>query len=608
LYNPASIGINASIAETYASKGEPEHAIRYARINLNYQTGNKWSDTEVPGAILFDDDYQGYKNTLSLAKYYLARYKKQENFTDLVMSLSFSNLSDTLISHYRDATLIGGNDELLAEDYHRIAEVGIQAGYEAYLLNPQSEYLDNYLQFITQSTAYKLNAEVNQVGSKNAEDTRQIELLQEIRMLQNQLFALQNQQDSLQQKILNDQLFADRIEAFELSYELQQRKGVARSNELFSKISTSAIQLHLVDGEALAMYFMGRDQVFSVLVEKEGVRVAAIRRDEEFDKTLTGYYRGIKTTSPDFNEMATAMYRLLMAPFGESLTNIKSLTIVPDGALIQVPFEAFVNPSNQHFLIEDMAVSYGYSVFLWIRNHTVVNVMHELTFAGFAPVFSTETNQIIQNDLLVDAGLRDADSAWRNGKNLRPLPFSKDEVIDIAQLFTSKGYRSVTFLNNDASEENFKNNVQQFDIVHIATHGISSYTNPELSGLFFDQSNLDTTDNLTNDGFMFADEIYTLPIKADLVVLSACKTGAGKLAEGEGVLALPRGFLFSGVPNLVVSLWKIHDQKTKDLMVDFYTNVLGGQTYARALQQAKIKQIKQAQLPMDWSGIVLIGE
>ena len=72
-------------------------------------------------------------------------------------------------------------------------------------------------------------------------------------------------------------------------------------------------------------------------------------------------------------------------------------------------------------------------------------------------------------------------------------------------------------------------------------------------------------------------------------------------------MALPRAFIFAGVPNLVVSLWKIHDEKTKNMMLDFYTFILEGNSYSEALRKAKLQGIKNGELPIDWSGIILIG-
>ena len=87
----------------------------------------------------------------------------------------------------------------------------------------------------------------------------------------------------------------------------------------------------------------------------------------------------------------------------------------------------------------------------------------------------------------------------------------------------------------------------------------------------------------------------------------ACNTGTGEIAEGEGVLALPRGFILSGVPNVISTLWKVHDEKTKDLMTSFYHHLLAGNTYAEALRLAKLDAIEKGVLPLDWAGGVLTG-
>lgn len=609
-YNPASFSTHSSMAQTYALAGMTHEAISNAEINLKSLLNSPLVDVTdiIPVADSLSDDFLGYQTASTLARDYFSLYNQSKNPTQLTQSLRFASLADTLIGRCRDATLIGGNDRQLAKDYHQLAETGIKASFEAYEKKSAQADLNNLLQFFTQSTAYKLNAEVNQTGSRSDLSTRQIVLLQNIRHLENQLQVLDKNPDSLLESQLFEQLIADRMEAFELSYSLQNTDQHAELNELFSRITFLDIQQQLSDKEGVLAYFMADDQLFSLFVGKYSTKVIAVAKGDRFDLIVTQYYKGLKTGATDFAQTSTELYGYLLSPFEKELADLENLIIIPDGELSQIPFEALIHPGGQEFLIEKTAISYNYSVFLWLKSRQAVHPDNELSFVGFAPVFSDGGYQIQPNTLLADLNFRDSDSSWRSGNKLRELPFSKEEVVDIAHLFDEKGITERTFLNQEASEENLKNNINQFDIIHIATHGISSNINPELSGLFLDQTIVDTVENITNDGFLYLGELFTLPVKANLVVLSACKTGAGKLAEGEGVLALPRGFIFAGVPNLVVSLWKIHDQKTKALMVDFYTQILDGQPYSRALQQAKIIQIKQGQLPMDWSGIVLIGK
>ena len=231
----------------------------------------------------------------------------------------------------------------------------------------------------------------------------------------------------------------------------------------------------------------------------------------------------------------------------------------------------------------------------------------DLKFAGFAPVFSKNNHLISEtHPLAYDDALRSSHSDMRDGNDLKTLPYSREEVEQIVRLFRENGHGAKGFIEKEANEQNLKAEVEGYDILHIATHGYSSLKSPELSGLYMHGPKAGDS-SLTNDGFVYLKEIFSLPLHADLVVLSACKSGVGKFVEGEGVMALPRAFIFKGVPNLLVSLWKVHDKKTKDLMLDFYQELLTGKPYAGALRQAKLRQIEKGEHPMDWAGIVLIG-
>ncbi len=609
-FDPASYTAHWSLAQTYALAGMPLEAISNATFNLKNLTTAGEMDTisAVGEANDISDDFNGYQTASVLAKQYCSLYEKTQSTDQLAQSLAFANLADTLMGRYRDATLIGGNDRQLAKDYHQLAATGIKASFLAYQQQDNPARLNELLQFFTQSTAYKLSAEVNQLDSQSELSTRQIELLHNIRQGENQLQVLQNKPDSLLETQVFDQLITDRMEAFELSYSLQNTDQHAQFDQLFSRITLTEIQQQLGDKEGIATYFMASDQLFCLLICKNTTHVTSTSIDNAFKDLLKAYYKGLKTGSTDFIQSASELYNQLIAPIEKELSALENLVIIPDGELSQIPFEALVSPQDQKFLIEKTAISYNYSIFLWMKSHQLIFSENDLSFAGFAPVFASEDETNQPNTLLAELTFRDTDTTWRNGNNLRALPYSEEEVLDIARLFDEKNKTAHTFIDQEANEENVKNGLNQFDIVHIATHGISSKSSPQLSGIFLDQNTIDTTHNITNDGFLYLGELFTLPVKAKLVVLSACKTGVGKLEEGEGVMALPRGFIFAGVQNLMVSLWKIHDQKTKDLMVDFYTHLLDGKPYHKALQQAKIQHIKQGQLPMDWSGIVLIGD
>ena len=98
-------------------------------------------------------------------------------------------------------------------------------------------------------------------------------------------------------------------------------------------------------------------------------------------------------------------------------------------------------------------------------------------------------------------------------------------------------------------------------------------------------------------------------LNTELVTLSACETGLGKIISGEGIMSMTRGFIYSGTPNILFSLWKVGDKNTYELMVNFYADIIEGQTYSKALRNAKLKLIKNeaTAFPANWAGFTLVG-
>ena len=165
-------------------------------------------------------------------------------------------------------------------------------------------------------------------------------------------------------------------------------------------------------------------------------------------------------------------------------------------------------------------------------------------------------------------------------------------------------------IKKSANEEFLKSKeVEKYKYLHFATHGFVNTEKPELSGILLAQ---DST--LNEDGILYSGEIYNLKLNADLTVLSACETGLGEIKKGEGLIGLTRALLYAGSKNIIVSLWKVADNSTSDLMIDFYKNLLNEeqekQEFSQALQQAKLKMIDEGKYahPFYWSPFILIGK
>jgi len=148
--------------------------------------------------------------------------------------------------------------------------------------------------------------------------------------------------------------------------------------------------------------------------------------------------------------------------------------------------------------------------------------------------------------------------------------------------------------------------LEQFRMVHFATHGLVDTENPEFSGLVF--SLIDECGRPRN-GLLGLEQIFNLRLTADFAVLRACNTALGKDIKGEGLVGMLRGFLYAGARSVIASLWEVDDVATSELMDSFYSGIIQGHlTPAAALRSAQLEMWKKGTRPYSWGGFVIDGE
>ena len=183
--------------------------------------------------------------------------------------------------------------------------------------------------------------------------------------------------------------------------------------------------------------------------------------------------------------------------------------------------------------------------------------------------------------------------------NMPKLHYSTAEQSAILQHFKSDVPQ--------ATESNFKQFSGSHSLLHLTTHSLIDFENPEVSCLLFEQA----TDSL-EDGKLHTYELYNMKLSAQMAVLSACNTGIGKLQQGEGVMSLAHAFTYAGCPNVIMSLWQVNDHSTAQLMQHFYQNLADGKAKDVALREAKLSYLASADplkaSPHFWAGFVSIGE
>jgi len=180
-------------------------------------------------------------------------------------------------------------------------------------------------------------------------------------------------------------------------------------------------------------------------------------------------------------------------------------------------------------------------------------------------------------------------------QQLSPLPGAEAEAIAIAPLLNTQ---AITGAQGTKAE--IVQKMLQASIIHLATHGLLDDVRGLGSAIALAPSGKD-------DGLLTAEEIFDLKLQANLVVLSACNTGEGRIT-GDGVIGLSRALISAGVPSVIVSLWAVPDAPTSELMQSFYQNLQNNPDKAQALRQAMLTTMKTHPGPRNWAAFTLIGE
>lgn len=387
-------------------------------------------------------------------------------------------------------------------------------------------------------------------------------------------------------------------------------------------LSLTQAQKSLIPSSAMVEFMINDSVIYAFTLTNKTLSLQTIRNTSTTGAVAQRFSAALKTYNAEaYCSSGYELYSTLLRPLEKEIATKTSITIIPDGYLFTIPFEALptqryssngIDFSNIQYVISTHNVMYSYSAAfdLTMNERVNKNIPTTPSFVGFAPVFrdSIKNGDIFANRSFVEeSGLGDVRSITLDGKKFNELKYSEDEVLSIEHTFNKHSFHTKNFLHEAATEKNFKEFSREADIVHIATHGFINEKNPKLSAIIFSQPKDSTADD---DGILYVDETFNLNLKAQLVVLSSCESGVGKLVDGEGMIALSRGLFYAGAKNIIYSLWKVSDKQTYLLMDEFYKNVVTGRSYSSSLRSAKLSLIasKESAFPSKWSGFVLVGK
>lgn len=289
---------------------------------------------------------------------------------------------------------------------------------------------------------------------------------------------------------------------------------------------------------------------------------------------------------------AGALYHELLGEVGSVLgSSVRRLVVVPDGILHELPFAALRADPDAAPLGALYEIAVAPSATLWARWRSL---------GGSQPPAAVLA--VADPEL---AATRSAPAAERGGVlaaalDLGPLPHARREAVDVRRAI---GGRSRTLVGGAATESALKTtSLEGFGILHFATHAVADLAYPDRSAIVLDPG------SETEDGLLQPREASALDLDGRAVVLSACRTAAGAVAGGEGVLSLARSFFEGGARAVVASRWRLRDDEAKRFFESFYRSLRGGATMGAALRAARSRAVADGLPAATWAGVELLGD
>ena len=374
-------------------------------------------------------------------------------------------------------------------------------------------------------------------------------------------------------------------------------------------LEIAKIQQNLDQDRTLIEYALADTMVYIFVISKNKFAVESHRIDNNFRKNILTLVSATNTDnlmSPgmddylSYSNAAYALYSDLLKPV-EKLNSNKKLIIIPDGEIGYISFEMLLSsPADSTtmnfrklpYLIYDYVISYGASASLQFSDLQRNNRKPVRNLLAMAPSYTNLTN-LEEDGFLDESG---------NTVYLLPIPGVEDEIKEIRKVLTGK-----SLVGDEATEKSFKNKASEYNILHFAMHTLINNEKPMLSKLVFYQDG-----DSIEDGMLNTYELFGMDLNAGLAVLSACNTGTGKLLKGEGIMNLARGFIYAGVPGIVMTMWSVEDQASAQVVNSFYKYLNKGLPKDEALRQAKLDMLSEGDMlkshPYYWAAYVTIGD
>jgi CHAT domain-containing protein/predicted negative regulator of RcsB-dependent stress response len=609
----------AHLGDLYLNKGEVEKALAYYQEALISAIQN-FENKDVYSNPLIQDIEPKFNNFIILYKKSVALFNKyiknNLNLNHLQAGYETNKLAialfEKILSSYKDE-----NTKLLInETVYDIYNSNVLMAAELNEKTSKPEYLQSAFEYSEKGKSAVLLSTLRRsdaiITGRIPDSIKKLEqnLSQELALYKNNLFD-ENQKivfDS--NKIFNlkkvifektfkyDSLINELEKKFPDYFQLKYSFNVSSISDVRKSLESSDafLEYKIIDSVLITFYLTCDTMILSKQVIT-GNLTDSISQFLKFINTFPVNNLN-KESYTTFILKGYYFYDLLLAKI-DGLNKHKNLLIVPDGILGYLNFETLVMDNrvpknidfkNLPYVLKQYSITFINSATIMQRKKMLK--LNNRQLLAIAPIYQNIDNLILPQKQLTRDKLN----------MLRPLDYSQQEVSDIMS-----SIHGMKLIDEMATERNFKIKAADYSIIHFAMHTLIDDEDPLKSKMIFTLNN-----DSAEDGFLNNYEIYNLNLNADLAVLSACKTGLGKYNRGEGVMSLARGFMYAGVPTIIMTLWEIEDVSSAIIMNYFYKRLKEKVKVSDALRDAKITYLNNSDVvrshPYFWAAYVQIGD
>ena len=604
-----------NIGKTYFEMGDYRNAID------NYKKGLSLSKNS------------GDKSTQAQILFNIAKLYKLQN--NKIEALSLVNESVDLLENVRSNF---SNDQFRTSYFSTIQEIyefKINLLMDLHQKNPSLQYSTKALETSDQQKARVLKEILFQSNSRIERNIpsdlklREEEVELKISAREKKLIEISGRSDAT---TVIDSLKSEILTLIDQRQEI--RSEIRKINPSYNQILNSKfigltnIQKRLDSNTVILQYTLGKENSFLWVVGKNSFDSYQLPKRSELDTDIKSFRSALTDPSREKGLVAAAqsLTKKVLMPAREQLKSKKHIIIVADGSLHKIPFSALnridrkdenIKPGsleNYHPLIETHSVSYLPSISL-ISPTISEKLKPSKTIAILAdPIFSIDDERFTKrpsiNDTPKDKSSMESTITEQMTRemSLRRLSGTSIEG-ELIQNLISDGTQKTIVLG---FESNYlwatSSQLNQYKYVHFATHGFFDQERPQLSGLIL---SLYDRNGEPQRGFLRFSDFFNLDLPAEMVTLSACKTGLGDTIPGEGLVGITRGLMYAGAKRITVSLWDVNDQKTAQLMGNMYRNIFNQKnklSHVESLRDAQLQMWKEKVHPYYWSAFTMQGE